>query len=52
MLQEIKDLKATDVLGATLITIFGLGWIDTLWMFGVDDSQLYTWWNLIVYLGN
>jgi|TARA_R110002050_G_scaffold62912_1_gene137878 exonuclease III len=51
MLQEIKDLKVTDVIGGTLITLFALGWIDTLWMFGVENSQQYTWWNLIYLMG-
>ena len=51
MLQEIKDLKVTDVIGGTLITLFALGWIDTLWMFGVENSQQYTWWNLIYLTG-
>lgn len=52
MLEEIKDLKATDVLGALLLTVFAFGWIDTLWMFGVEDSKTYTWWNLIYLIGN
>ena len=51
MLQEIKDLKVIDVIGGTLITLFALGWIDTLWMFGVENSQQYTWWNLIYLMG-
>jgi|TARA_B110000211_G_C13861504_1_gene456741 hypothetical protein len=52
MLEEIKVLKATDVLGALLMTVFAFGWIDTLWMFGVEDSKHYTWWKLIQVLGN
>ena len=33
------------------ILIFALGWVDTLWIFGVENSQQYTWWNLIQYFG-
>tara|TARA_B100000768_G_C11240265_1_gene359189 strand:- start:1245 stop:1397 length:153 start_codon:yes stop_codon:yes gene_type:complete len=42
----------SDVIAGTLITIFALGWIDTLWMFGVENSKEYTWWYLIQLLGN
>ena len=30
-----------------LIIIFAFGWIDILWIFGVENSQEYTWWYLI-----
>jgi|TARA_R110001592_G_scaffold192737_1_gene439569 hypothetical protein len=30
-----------------LIIIFAFGWIDTLWIFGVENSKEYTWWYLI-----
>ena len=30
-----------------LIIIFAFGWIDVLWIFGVENSQEYTWWYLI-----
>jgi|TARA_B110000908_G_C10153086_1_gene402322 hypothetical protein len=46
MLQEIKDLKATDVLGGIALTAFCLGWID------IGFGPQYTWWNLIVHFGN
>ena len=29
------------------IIIFALGFIDTLWIFGVENSKEYTWWYLI-----
>ena len=41
-----------EYLGYILILIFGLGWMDTLWIFGVENSQQYTWWNLVYQLGN
>lgn len=45
-----------EVLENILIGVFffawTVGWIDTLWIFGVEDSQRYTWWGLIHYLGN
>ena len=42
----------SEVIGGTLFTIFALGWIDVLWMFGVENSKEYTWWYLIQLLGN
>jgi hypothetical protein len=41
-----------EYLGYILIIIFGLGWMDILWIFGVENSQQYTWWNLVYQLGN
>lgn len=35
-----------------ILSIAVLGWMDTLWIFGVEDSQRYTWWGVIYYLGN
>ena len=35
-----------------LIIVFAFGWMDTLWIFGVENSQWYTWWGLIYYIGN
>jgi|TARA_B110000977_G_scaffold187879_1_gene255480 exonuclease III len=35
-----------------LITVFALGWLDTLWIFGVENSKEYTWWYLIQQLAN
>ena len=42
----------SEYLGYILIIIFGLGWMNILWIFGVENSQQYTWWNLIYQLGN
>jgi len=39
----------SEYLGYILIIIFGLGWMNILWIFGVENSQQYTWWNLIQY---
>ena len=41
-----------DILSGLILGIFALGWIDTLCIFGVENSQHYTWWGLIYYLGN
>ena len=30
-----------------LIAVFAFGWIDILWIFGVENSKEYTWWYLI-----
>jgi exonuclease III len=43
---------ASDFVAGTVLTIFALGWIDILWMFGVENSQQYTWWNVIHLLAN
>jgi len=41
-----------DIIGAVLITLFTLGWIDWLWVFGIEASRSYTWWALIAHIGN
>jgi len=46
MLQELKELKATDILGGTLLTAFMLGWIN------LGQGVEYTWYNVIYILGN
>jgi hypothetical protein len=38
--------------GYVLLMMAGLGWMDTLWIFGVEESQRYTWWGLIYWLTN
>ena len=45
------DAKLTidDIAGAALLAVFTLGWIDWLWVFGIEDSRSYTWWALIVH---
>jgi len=43
---------ADDIIGAALITLFTLGWIDWLWVFGIGSSRSFTWWALIVHFGN
>ena len=41
-----------EFIGYIFIAVFAFGWIDTLWIFGVENSQYYTWWGLIHYFGN
>ena len=41
-----------EILGALVLFLFALGWMDTLSLFGVENSKEYTWWYLIYYLGN
>tara|TARA_Y100001937_G_scaffold100914_1_gene138314 strand:+ start:143 stop:286 length:144 start_codon:yes stop_codon:yes gene_type:complete len=31
----------------SFITIMGLGFIDILWLFGVENSKEYTWWYVL-----
>ena len=40
-----------DIIGMIIILFFTLGWIDWLWVFGIESSRSYTWWALIVHLG-
>ena len=35
----------------SFMAILGLGFIDILWMFGVENSKEYTWWNVLHMLG-
>lgn len=47
-------LKAENIgefIGYLFIIVFALGWMDTLWMFGVENSKQYTWWALVQWLG-
>ena len=38
-------------IGYALLVVFALGWMDTLSLFGVENSKEYTWWYLMYYLG-
>jgi nitrate reductase gamma subunit len=40
-----------EIIGYIFLAIFAFGWIDTLWIFGVENSKEYTWWFLIQQLG-
>lgn len=37
-----------DIIAGLLVLVFTAGWFDTLWLFGVENSQHYTWWGLMV----
>ena len=41
----------SELIGYFILIVFAFGWIDTLWIFGVEDSKHYTWWYLIQQLG-
>jgi hypothetical protein len=45
------SVRLDDILGAALVAVFTLGWIDWLWVFGVESSRSYTWWALIARFG-
>jgi len=45
-----RDL-INEILGAMVLFIFAFGWLDVLWIFGVENSKEYTWWYLIQQLG-
>ena len=38
--------KAFSIIGYLLLVAFALSWMDTLWIFGVEDSKQYTVWHL------
>lgn len=46
----------TVIMGSFLVYFFvamsALFWIDWLWIFGVEDSQRYTWWGMIYTIAN
>jgi|TARA_B110000977_G_C11069739_1_gene489147 hypothetical protein len=46
MLEEIKELKVSDVFGGIALTAFCLGWMD------IGFGPQYTWWNLIALFAN
>ena len=41
----------SEFIGYIFIAVFAFGWIDTLWIFGVENSKEYTWWYLIQQMG-
>lgn len=43
---------ADDIIGGIILLLFTLGWIDWLWVFGIESSRSFTWWALIVHIGN
>ena len=44
--------KTLSLFTYAIIALAMLAWIDTLWIFGVEGSQHYTWWGLIYWLSN
>ncbi len=45
-------LYISEIFTFLILAVFAFGWMDTLWIFGVEDSKTYTWWYLMHYLGN
>lgn len=43
---------ADEIIGGTILLLFTLGWIDWLWVFGIEASRSYTWWALIAHIGS
>ena len=41
-----------EIIGGVILAIFMLGWIDWLWVFGIESSRSFTWWALIYHFGN
>ena len=40
-----------EIVGYIFIAVFAFGWIDTLWIFGVENSKENTWRYLIQQMG-
>ena len=40
-----------DLIAYHILMVFAFGWLDTLWIFGVENSKEYTWWYVIQQLG-
>jgi len=40
-----------DYIAFAFLFTFALGFFDTLWIFGIEDSQQYTWWAYMQYFG-
>tara|TARA_R110001592_G_scaffold230282_1_gene487102 strand:+ start:1922 stop:2131 length:210 start_codon:yes stop_codon:yes gene_type:complete len=47
---QIKWHFIGQTLGFILVFFSCIMWIDWLWIFGVEDSQQWTWWNVIYQL--
>ena len=41
-----------ELIGYLFLIVFAFGWMDTLWIFGVENSKEYTWWYLIQQMGS
>ena len=51
ILNERSIMTKLEYLVLSLMMIIGLGFIDILWMFGVENSKEYTWWYVLHMLG-
>ena len=51
ILNERSIMTKSECLTLSLVMIIGLGFIDILWMFGVENSKEYTWWYVLHMLG-
>jgi len=51
ILNERSTMTKSEYLVLSLMMIIGLGFIDILWMFGVENSKEYTWWYVLHMLG-
>ena len=51
ILNERSTMTKSECLILSLVMIIGLGFIDILWMFGVENSKEYTWWYVLHMLG-
>ncbi len=40
-------MTKSEYVACGIMTLVGLGFVDTLWMFGVENSKEYTWWYVL-----
>jgi len=51
ILNERSTMTKSELLVLSFITLLGFGFIDILWIFGVENSKEYTWWYVLHMLG-
>ena len=51
ILNERSTMTKSEYLVLSFMMIIGLGFIDILWIFGVENSKEYTWWYVLHMLG-
>jgi len=51
ILNERSIMTKSEYLVLSFMMIIGLGFIDILWIFGVENSKEYTWWYVLHLLG-
>ena len=51
MKNEVNKMTKSDTFLMLFAFVLMLGFIDILWLFGVENSKEYTWWYVLHVLG-